>query len=112
MNHNITLLIELRDKYIKVLELKNRDYCIINNLQFGLCNAAMYHGNCKGFVGDLLLKLRLLKLISKTTELYFSSYYWPVYLYTKNIDMSLTPRLEALNIMIKYLTDEKDITKD
>lgn len=107
MNHNITLLIELRDKYIKALELKNRDYCIINNLQFGLCNAAMYHGNCKGFVGDLLLKLRLLKLISKTTELFFSSYYWPtISHHNATYEEALIPRIEALNIMIKYLSND------
>lgn len=108
---NITLLTELRTKYIRALELKDPAYCLSHSLTCGLC-LAMVQNHLMGSM-SLLYTLYIKGLITKSLSS-TNAYYWPTLdRHNASYEEAFTPRIEALNIMIKYLTDEtnRDITK-
>jgi len=107
MNHNINSLIELRDKYIKALELKNRDYCIINNLQFGLCKCINHLPISAGLMDDVQY---LLYNWATDTGLkkYNTAYFWPTPWecdFEDIISDAITPRINCLKELIKIVSD-------
>ena len=68
MNHNITLLTELRDKYIKALELMDFNYCFEHRLLCGLC-LPMLKIDDTLYLSALLTTLRVdLGLITKSLQ--------------------------------------------
>lgn len=113
MDNNINSLIELRDKYTKALELKNRDYCIVHHLTVGLCSA-LKNNNYSLDLVHLLHELTNRGLITRQFD--NRIYYWPTpkndhllqSRYSKVSDVNglcLLPRIQCLDLMIKNLSD-------
>lgn len=98
---DIKPLINLRDKYIKALELKEWEYCREHNLHSGLCLAFINNG-C-GPCTNLLYNLADQGIIKTSSG--YGNYFWPTYYHhDASFEEALIPRIEALNIMIDHLT--------
>lgn len=108
MNHNITLLIELRDKYTKALETED----VPTNLSLGICFAIDAFCNI-GSPENYSLKSLLYELVDEGKIIvpvndgsWEKRHLWPTIHNNKvSVAEALLPRIEALNIMIKNLSD-------
>lgn len=125
----IEILLKLKELYIEATLINDPslkfNYCMDNQLQYGLCNAmtdVTFRGNYTILLGfDYPLLEELLTKCCKelTDKMYDNHYYWPtlkglsydhytVDFYKLDINhLCLLPRIKAIDLMIKHLSNEQ-----